>query len=293
LASLRIAEEGYLMRFAVIGSQGMFGSELVLFLKSHGQQVQGFNRDNINLDSSIEEIVRILSGFDVVINAVGYTAVDKAESEPELANRVNGEYPEKLAMVSKSLEARFFHISTDYVFDGFSTTPYKTIDPRNPQGAYGRSKALGEEQVESSGANYTIFRTAWLYGAHGNCFPKTMFQKASQGQVIKVVSDQIGQPTWTKDLAELVFAYSKLERSVPVVHGVSSGEASWFDFAKEIVGDYPVSPVLSNQFVTAAKRPAFSVLDNSSKFVKPIGDWRERWRQAKAEVLKGITKGMS
>jgi dTDP-4-dehydrorhamnose reductase len=276
------------MRFAVIGSQGMFGSELVLFLKSQGQQVQGFNRESIDLDSSIDEIAAKLNGFDIVINAVGYTAVDKAESEPEIANRVNGEYPEKMAAASKSLDARFFHISTDYVFDGISATPYKTNEPRNPQCAYGRSKALGEELVEISGANYTIFRTAWLYGAHGNCFPKTIFQKAAQRQEIKVVNNQIGQPTWTKDLAEQVFAYSKLERNVPVVHGVSSGEASWFDFAKEIVGDYPVSSVLSDQFVTAAKRPAFSVLDNSSEFVKPIGDWRQRWRQAKAEVLKGI-----
>jgi dTDP-4-dehydrorhamnose reductase len=274
------------MRFAVIGSQGMFGSEMVLFLKSQAQQVQGFNRENINLDSSLDEIVDKLRGFDLVINAVGYTAVDKAESEPEIARRVNGEYPEKLARASKSLDARFFHISTDYVFDGISATPYKTNEPRNPQGAYGRSKALGEELVETSGANYTIFRTAWLYGAHGNCFPKTIFQKAAQGQAIRVVNDQIGQPTWSKDLAEQVFAYSQLEQNVPIVHGVSSGEASWFDFAKEIVGNYEVEPVSTSEFVTAAKRPEYSVLDNSSKLVKPIGDWRARWALAKAEVLK-------
>ena len=273
------------MRFAVIGSQGMFGSEMVLFLKSQGQQVQGFSRDNIDLDSSINEIAAKLIGFDLVINAVAYTAVDKAESEPEIANKVNGEYPEKLAKVSKNLGAGYFHISTDYVFDGLSTAPYAINHPRNPQGAYGRSKVLGEELIENSGANYTIFRTAWLYGAHGRCFPKVINDKASKGENLRVVNDQFGQPTWTKDLAAQVFAFSKLSTQSQIVHAVASGKASWFEFAKEVVGDYEVEPVSTDEFVTAAKRPAFSVLDNSSQLIEPIGDWRERWNLAKTEVL--------
>jgi len=261
---------------------------MVMFLASKGRQVQAFTRENIHLDSSIEEITVKLSSFDVVINAVGYTAVDRAESEPEIANIVNGHFPEKLATVSNRLGARFFQISTDYVFDGFSTTPFKTNDPRNPQGAYGRSKALGEKLVESSGARYTIFRTAWLYGAHGNCFPKTIIKKAAQGQTIQVVNDQIGQPTWTRDLAEQVFAFSQLEQNVPIVHAVASGKVSWFDFAKEIVGDYEVEPVSTSEFITAAKRPAFSVLDNSSELVAPIGHWRDRWQIAKNEIIESI-----
>ena len=273
------------MRFAVVGSQGMFGSEMVLFLQSQGQHVEGLNRETINLDSSIEELTVKLNDFDHVINAVGYTAVDKAEAEPGLANKVNGEYPEKLAIVSKNLGAKFYHISTDYVFDGLSTTPYETNHPRNPQGAYGRSKAIGEELVGASGADYTIFRTAWLYGAHGRCFPKVIFEKAAEGEHLRVVNDQFGQPTWTKDLAALVFACSKLSTQPRIVHAVASGKASWFEFAKEVVGDYQVEPVSTGEFVTAAKRPAFSVLDNSSQLVEPIGDWRERWQQAKTEVL--------
>lgn len=274
------------MRFAVIGSQGMFGSDMVLFLKSQGQQVQGFSRDNIDLDSSITELAAKLSGFDLVINAVAYTAVDKSESDPEIANRVNAEYPEKLAKVSKIMDARFFHISTDYVFDGLSNTPYKTNEPRNPQGEYGRSKALGEEQVESSGANYTIFRTAWLYGAHGRCFPKLIHEKVTKQEKVQVVNDQFGQPTWTKDLAAQLFAFSKLPAQPPMVHAVSSGQASWFEFAKEIVGDYDVDPVSTQEFLTPAKRPAYSVLDNSNELVEPIGNWRDRWQLAKAEVLR-------
>ena len=276
------------MRFAVVGSQGMFGSEMVLFLQSQGQYVEGLNRETINLDSSIEELTVKLNGFDHVINAVGYTAVDKAEAEPGLANKVNGEYPEKLAIVSKNLGAKFYHISTDYVFDGLSTTPYETNHPRNPQGAYGRSKAIGEELVGASGADYTIFRTAWLYGAHGRCFPKVMHGKAAKGEHLRVVNDQFGQPTWTKDLSAQIFAFSKLPTQPRIVHAVSSGKASWFEFAKEVVGDYEVEPVSTDDFVTAAKRPAFSVLDNSSQLVEPIGDWRERWKLAKPEVLEKL-----
>lgn len=276
------------MRFAVIGSQGMFGSEMVLLLQSQGQQVQTFNRETLNLDSSVEELTAKLIGFDHLINAVGYTAVDRAEAEPELANKVNGEYTEKLATVSKSLGAKFYHISTDYVFDGLSTTPYETNHPRNPQGAYGRSKAIGEELVDASGADYIIFRTAWLYGAHGRCFPKVMHEKATKGEHLRVVNDQFGQPTWTKDLAAQVFAFSKLSTHPRIVHAVASGKASWFEFAKEVVGDYEVEPVSTDEFVTAAKRPAFSVLDNTSQLVEPIGDWRDRWKIAKTEVLENF-----
>jgi dTDP-4-dehydrorhamnose reductase len=276
------------MRFAVIGSQGMFGSEMVLFLQSQGQHVEGLNRETLNLDSSVEELTARLIGFDHLVNAVGYTAVDKAEAEPRLAKRVNGEYPEKLAIVSKNLGAKFYHISTDYVFDGLSTTPYETNHPRNPQGAYGRSKAIGEELVEESGADYIIFRTAWLYGAHGRCFPKVMHEKAAKGERLRVVNDQFGQPTWTKDLAAQIFAFSKLSTQPRIVHAVASGKASWFEFAKEVVGDYEVEPVSTDEFVTAAKRPAFSVLDNSSQLVEPIGDWRDRWKIAKTEVLENL-----
>jgi dTDP-4-dehydrorhamnose reductase len=180
-------------------------------------------------------------------------------------------------------------VSTDYVFDGKSEIPYATDATPNPQGAYGRSKLLGEKLVEDSGANYTIFRTAWLYGAHGRCFPKVMHAKAVQGDALKVVNDQFGQPTWTRDLANQILSYSQLENAPAIVHCVSSGKASWFDFATEVVGDYPVEPVSSDEFVTAAKRPKYSVLDNTSYLVAPIADWKDRWLVAKDEVL-GLLK---
>ena len=276
------------MGFAVIGDRGMFGAEMVEFLISQQTQVTGFNRDSMDLNSSVDRLAKQLQGIDVIINAVAYTAVDKAESELELANLVNGEYAGKLAQAAKFVGAKFMHISTDYVFDGSATSPYSTNAPTNPQSAYGSSKLLGENLVADSGANYTVFRTAWLYGKHGRSFPKVIFDKASRGYTLRVVNDQFGQPTWTKDLAQQVYAFAGLDNAPRIVHAVSSGKTTWFEFAKEIVGKYPIEPVSSTEFVTAAKRPSYSVLDNSSDFVTPIGDWRERWQGAKSEVLKSL-----
>ena len=275
------------MGFAVIGDRGMFGTEMVQFLASQQRQVTGFNRNSMDLDAPIDELAKQLHDFDVIINAVAYTAVDKAESELELANQVNGEYAGKLAQVAKAVNARFMQISTDYVFDGSATRPYFTSAQTNPRSAYGSSKLLGENLVRDSGANYTILRTAWLYGKHGRCFPKIMFEKASKKEPLRVVNDQFGQPTWTKDLAQQVLAFAELNDAPKIVHAVSSGKTTWFEFAEEVVGDYPIDPVSSSEFVTAAKRPNYSVLDNSSDLVTPIGDWRERWQVANSEVLEG------
>jgi dTDP-4-dehydrorhamnose reductase len=289
LIILRLPNEGISMRFAVIGNRGMLGSEMMLFLADQGHEVLGFNRENLNLDDSVESIARRLDDFDAVVNAVAYTAVDKAESETELANLVNGNYAGKLAEASKIAGGKFLHVSTDYVFDGNSETPYATDAKPNPQGAYGRSKLLGEDLVNESGANFTIFRTAWLYGAHGRCFPKVMREKALLGDPLRVVNDQFGQPTWTRDLAEQIISYAQLDNAPAIVHCVSSGKASWFDFATEVVGDYQIEPVSSGEFVTAAKRPKYSVLHNSSDLVAPIGDWKQRWLAAKDDVL-GLLK---
>ena len=275
------------MGFAVIGDRGMFGTEMVQFLSSHKRQVRGFNRESMDLNSSVADLSKQLQGVEVIVNAVAYTAVDKAESELQLANLVNGEYAGKLAQVAKRVGARFLHISTDYVFDGSATNPYSTNSQTKPQSAYGSSKLLGEHLVAESGANYTIFRTAWLYGKHGRCFPKVMFEKASKKEPLRVVNDQFGQPTWTKDLAQQVLAFAELVGAPKIVHAVSSGKTTWFEFAKEILGEYPIEPVSSSVFVTPARRPGYSVLDNSSNLVEPIGDWRERWQLARSDILDG------
>jgi dTDP-4-dehydrorhamnose reductase len=273
------------MGFAVIGDRGMFGTEMVQLLTPQHIEVTGFNRHSMDLNASIDDLARQLKDFDVIINAVAYTAVDKAESELEVVNLVNGVYAGKLARVAKTVGAKFMHISTDYVFDGSATNPYPTNAPTKPQSAYGSSKLMGETLIAESGANYTIFRTAWLYGKHGRCFPKVMFEKAFKKEPLRVVNDQYGQPTWTKDLAQQVLAFADLVDAPEIVHAVSSGKTTWFEFAKEIVGDYPIDPLSSSEFVTPAKRPSYSVLDNSSDLVKPIADWRDRWQVAKSDVL--------
>lgn len=281
------------MRWAVIGSTGLFGQDLLAFLIEHGGDVQGFNRTNLHLSDEPKKIAEQLKGFDVWVNCVAYTRVDKAEAEIYEANLVNGTYAGALAQAAELAGARYIHISTDYVFDGFSSSPYKLDELVNPQTAYGKSKALGEQLVAESGADYSILRTAWLYGANGRCFPKAMAELLRKNGVVRVVSDQIGQPTWTRDLAETVLQVVLLETMPRIVHAVSSGKASWSEFAKEVATSLGLSTdsifeISSEEFPTAAKRPAWSVLDNLSDVLKPIGDWRERWHLAAPEVLRGI-----
>ena len=279
------------MRWVVIGDQGMFGAEMLRLLLERGENTTGFNRSNLELASGIEDLARNIGPQDVIVNAVAYTAVDKAESDSETAMLVNRDYAGKLAQVAKLLGARFIHISTDYVFAGNADLPYVTTDATNPQSVYGKSKLLGEDLVAENGADYSILRTAWLYGKHGKCFPKTMANLLERNGSLRVVADQIGQPTWTRDLAELVIQVASLNQMPRVVHAVSSGQASWADFAIEVAntlgmnGAEIVDGITTAEYPTLATRPAWSVLDNSSELVVPIGDWRERWRIAAPEVL--------
>lgn len=281
------------MRIAVVGSAGMFGSDLLGLLEERGIDFKGFNRQNVDFEKGPESLAETLKGFDAVVNAVAFTAVDRAETEIYEANTVNGIYAGLLAQASELAGARFVHISTDYVFDGLANSPYKVDEPLNPKSSYGKSKALGEQLVTESGADYSILRTAWLYGANGRCFPKVMAELLKKSGSVRVVSDQQGQPTWTRDLAEVVIQVLKLDQMPRIVHAVSSGQATWADFAKEVAksigkGENSVEEISSAEYPTLAKRPAWSVLDNSSSILKPIGDWRERWRVAAPEVLRGI-----
>lgn len=281
------------MRWAVIGSTGLFGQELLAFLKRRGEDAHGLNRTNLQLSDEPQKIAEQLRGFDVLVNCVGYTQVDKAEADVYEANLVNGIYAGALAQAAEMAGARFIHISTDYVFDSFSSSPYKVDELVNPQTAYGKSKALGEKLVAESGADYSILRTAWLYGANGRCFPKVIAELLRKNGNVRVVSDQFGQPTWTRDLAEMVLQVAQLKNMPRIVHAVSSGQASWSDFAIEVaksigLSDEAVEQISSTDYPTPAKRPAWSVLDNSNHALIPIGDWRERWHQAAPEVLREI-----
>jgi dTDP-4-dehydrorhamnose reductase len=277
------------LRIAVIGCRGLLGSELIDYLLDRGQEVAGFDRPSLDITS--DGIQTKLAGFDVVLNAAAFTDVDAAETESFEANAVNAVAAGKLAQASELVGAKFIQISTDYVFRGDGETPYSTCQKVDPQTEYGRSKALGELLVSESGADYSIIRTAWLYGSGGKCFPKTIANAVEKHGKVQVVSDQHGQPTWTRDLSELILACAELDVMPRIVHGVSSGAATWAEFAGEVarsMGLDPVAivePVSSAEYPTAVVRPKWSVLDNSSDLLKPIGDWRERWRVAAGEVL--------
>lgn len=279
------------MRWVVFGDTGLFGSEMAQLLEERGEATLRLNRQNFDFEESSEKIANFIGRADAIVNAVGYTQVDKAESELYEANTVNGIYAGKLADVAAILGAKFFHISTDYVFEGEAISPYGTMAATNPQTVYGKSKELGEQLVSQSDANYTIFRTSWLYGSQGKNFATTIAAKLTETSAVGVVNDQIGTPTWTRDLAEVIYAHGINDFNEKFVHAVASGSGSWFDFAREVAATLPegdkyfLSPVSTQEFPTAAKRPAFSVLDNSETKGPIIGVWHKRWKIAAPEVL--------
>jgi dTDP-4-dehydrorhamnose reductase len=282
------------MEFAVIGNKGMFGREMESYLKGKGHRVLGFNRTNLDLSLPVEAIAKSIGTADVVVNAVAYTLVDQAEENENLANLINGEYAGKLAQVAKIIDAQFMHISTDYVFPGTSEAPISIHSQTAPVNAYGRSKLLGEKLVADSQADYRIFRTAWLYGAAGPCFPKSILNECRKGDLVHVVTDQYGQPTWARDLAQVVYGHSVTNYKEPVVHAVASGSSSWFEFARAIADALPksdkcqVNPISRSELNLKAKRPGYSVLENTSTAGPVIGDWLERWKVAAPEILKSV-----
>jgi dTDP-4-dehydrorhamnose reductase len=276
----------------------MFGSDMKSQLESAGHEVSGYNRSNMDLESSEKSLAFLLEGFDVVVNAVAYSAVDQAEQEPELANLINGNFAGKLARVSALTAAKFMHISTDYVFDGSARSPVAPLDDLRPINAYGRSKALGENLVSDSRADFVILRTSWLYGRNGKCFPRSIADKLLNGHVVSVVDDQFGQPTWTSDLSRLVLAHSLNNFGERIVHAVSSGKTSWYEFAlairesMELASAPEIRPVRSSEYLTIATRPSYSVLENQQTQGPVIGNWLERWKIAAPEVLQSSQEAM-
>jgi dTDP-4-dehydrorhamnose reductase len=283
------------MKYAVLGASGMLGADLLDHLILNGLDAIGFSRADLDLrDLELATTARKLEEFDLVINAAAFTDVPGAETNESLANQVNGYAAGIIAHSCDSIGNRLFHISTDYVFSGASSYPYRTDSKMDPINAYGRSKALGENLVIAAGASSTILRTSWLYGSRGKCFPKTIAAKLRKGEIVNVVNDQIGQPTWTRDLAQQILQYSEIENAPDILHVASSGQASWFDFAGAIAtsnGMNPeqfVKPVSSAGFPSGVKRPSFSVLDLSASPLAPITDWESRWLAAESEIRSSL-----
>jgi dTDP-4-dehydrorhamnose reductase len=237
---------------------------------------------------------------NIVINAAAYTAVDKAESEPDKAMKINGVAPGILAEEAKKLGALLVHYSTDYVFDGAKTEPYAETDAPNPLGAYGRTKLAGDEAVRAIGGAHLIFRLCWVYGARGQNFMLTMMRLAREREKLRVVGDQVGCPTWSRMIAETttlaltqVVAASDPAAFTGTYHLASSGVTSWHGFADAIVKLMPaegkkctqVEAITTAEYPTPTKRPAYSVL-SCSKLERTFGLRLPHWDESLKQVLE-------
>lgn len=273
-------------RYLVAGASGMLGTDLLDVLA--GRDVTALTR--ADLDVTDEEAVRAaVAGHDVVINAAAYTAVDAAETDEPAAFAVNAAGAGYLAAASAAADARLVHVSTDYVFGGTASEPYAEDAPREPLGAYGRTKAAGEVAVLAAHPEAYLVRTAWLYGRHGTSFPRTMLELAADRETLSVVDDQVGQPTWSHDLATAIVRLLDAEAPFGIYHGTNSGQTSWFGFARAVfeeAGLDPerVAPTDSAAFVRPAPRPAYSVLGHDSWRRAGLDEMRP-WRDALAEAM--------
>lgn len=275
------------------GKHGQVGWELQRTLAPLGKVVAvDANALDLVDSSAIRETVRNIKP-DIIVNAAAYTAVDKAESEPELARAVNSTAPGVLAEEAKRLDAWMVHYSTDYVFDGSKQGAYLETDEPNPQSVYGRTKLAGEKAVRAAGGKHLILRTSWVYGSRGHNFMLTMLRLAKEREELRIVDDQIGAPTWCRSLAE-VTAQALAQIHVPGIerdeaglvgtyHLTSSGSVSWCGFAKAIfdeanVGNKPrVTPIATADYPTPARRPGNSVLSNE-KFRKVFELQADDWQ---------------
>ncbi len=285
------------MNILIAGINGQLGQELPSTLAGAGNII-GLGRDTLDLaqPDTIRRVMREVKP-DLVVNAGAHTAVDKAESEPELATAINATGPGILAEEAHKLGATLIHISTDYVFDGIISSPYLETDPTNPLGVYGKSKLAGEEAIRAVGGHSVILRTAWVYGAFGKSnFVKTMLRLGAERQEIRVVTDLVGSPTWTGDLAGAIGQL--ISRMSPEISGTyhytNSGVASWYDFAVAIFEEagalgFPlkverVIPISTAEYPTPARRPAYSVL-SCAKITAVLGTYPPHWRSGLRKML--------
>ena len=295
-------------RWLVTGAAGMLGRDLTNLLGARGEDFTPLARADLDITdlTAVTELVGAVMP-DVVVNCAAWTAVDAAEDHEEEASAVNCLGAANMAAACAKAGVLLIHPSTDYVFDGHASSPYAEDALTDPAGAYGRTKLAGEQAVRAAlpDGSY-IVRTAWLYGAHGKNFVKTMLRLAANGTAPGVVADQHGQPTWTTDVAAQLVAL--VDRSAPpgVYHATSSGQTTWFGFAEEIFKLYHSSvpedqtqvqgqksnserplvsprPITTADYPTPAKRPAYSVLSHKAWHdagITPIGDWKEALTRA-------------
>ena len=284
-------------KILVTGANGQLGSEL----KDLAPNFRDYNflfTDVSDLDITVHDEVRKfieINNITVIINCAAYTAVDKAESEPEISNAINHLAVANFAQIAKENDIKLIHISTDYVFDGTNNKPYVETDTPNPQSVYGQTKLDGELAMQKiNPANSIIIRTSWVYSRFGNNFVKTMLRLAETKDEISVVADQIGSPTNAADLAEAILNILPQisNETVEFFHYSNEGACSWYDFAKaifEIKGiSIKVNPIESRQFPTPAKRPNFSLLNKlmiKSKYGIEIPYWSDSLKKMCIDLI--------
>jgi dTDP-4-dehydrorhamnose reductase len=272
----------------------VFGADIV---RRSSFVVRGFYKLDITKKQNVSAVIRNLNP-DVIIHAASWTDVDGCELDPKRAYRINSEGTKNVALACKAIGAALIYISTDFVFDGKKKNPYKETDRANPLNAYADSKLKGELTIKRSLKKYFILRTSWLYGKYGKNFVDTILKIAKKEKVLKVVDDQVGSPTYTKDLAKAIRALISVIARSPakggttkqsqkieygVYHVSNSGSVPWYDYAKEILklakSQTKVAPISSKELDRPAERPKMSVLDNS-KFIKFTGHKMRNWQEA-------------
>ncbi|HEY1125750.1 MAG TPA: dTDP-4-dehydrorhamnose reductase [Sphingobium sp.] len=285
------------MKVLVTGAGGQLGQALQASAPA-GAQVVALGHSDLDIgDAAKVAAVISLGAFDLVINAAAYTAVDKAESEEWAAYRINGEGPGHLAAACRAAQARFVHVSTDFVFNGRCGVPYLPDQETDPLGVYGASKLAGEKSALAADPAALVVRTAWVYGATGHNFVRTMLRLMAERDEVRVVADQIGTPTFAGSLAQAIWALAATGAS-GIHHWTDSGAASWYDFAVAIQEEalaiglldraVPVIPIATSDYPTPAKRPHYSVLNKSSA-IQIIGAAPPHWRVNLRHML-GVIK---
>ena len=291
-----------MFKVLITGTAGQVGSELVK-LAPAGFEVVSYNSNELDITNTqqVQQVV-VEQAPALVINAAAYTAVDKAESDAERAYAVNETGVKYLARAALALNIPVFHISTDYVFDGTATEPYKETDPVGPTGVYGASKLSGEKVLASSGVKHIILRTSWVFGAEGNNFVKTMLRLGKERDTLGVVADQHGCPTSAASIANVLWQLAQKyidEGELPwgIYHFSNTPATTWYGFACEIFKQAVeagilektpvVNPIKTSDYPTPVKRPAWSVMDCSA-LVNLLGSAVSDWQQELSAVLKQL-----
>jgi len=287
------------MTWLITGGSGQLGIAVSQELAERGLLFNAWSSKDLNITQGpiVRDVVSDLSP-KVIINCAAWTDVDGAETNELEASRVNGDGAENLALVAKICGAKLIHVSTDYVFSGESESPWRTEDAINPQSAYGRTKADGERRALTADPEKTsVVRTAWLYSPWSKNFAKTMTRLAIKGDgEVRVVNDQLGQPTSATDLAKQLVELGLSSSPAGIYHGTNSGQGTWLEFAQEIfksvgANENRVVPVSSSEYPRPAKRPSYSVLSHdgwTKSTVQPMRDWRIALEEAMPAIISAV-----